>query len=142
MNIDNDSNMASEKEIRNKKTSKDQLLVTPDKKSSASQVSTAYRNYSHMALEKQGPSTSSFPSKLHRILSSPVFTSIIVWMPHGRSWRLLKPKIFEEEVIPLFFRHSSLSSFMRQVSGWGFRRVNKGTDTGSFYHEVIVFVSR
>ena len=113
-----------------------------DKNFSAPQVSTGYRNYAHMTLHKQGPSVSSFHFKLHQILSSPAFISIIIWMPHGRSWRVLKPKIFEEEVIPLFFRHSSLSSFMRQVSGWGFRRVNNGTDAGCFYHEVIVFVLR
>ena len=57
----------------------------------------------------------SFPVKLHRILSNPDFREVITWLPHGRSWRVLKPKLFEEGVIPLYFRHAKYASFMRQV---------------------------
>ena len=84
----------------------------------------------------QSQDVSTFPSKLHLILSTSSFRNIIVWLPHGRSWRLIKPQMFEDEVIPLFFRQTSLSSFMRQVKVWGFRRVNEGPDRDSFYHEV------
>lgn len=56
-----------------------------------------------------------FPVKLHRILSNPDFTDIICWLPHGRSWRVLKPKAFEERIIPMYFRHAKYASFMRQV---------------------------
>jgi hypothetical protein len=48
--------------------------------------------------------TASFPMKLHEILSSPEYKDCITWLPHGRAWRVLKPKIFEEEVLPKFFR--------------------------------------
>ena len=56
-----------------------------------------------------------FPVILHQILSSPEYSELIAWLPHGRSWCILKPKAFEQEVIPHFFRHSKYSSFMRQV---------------------------
>ena len=56
-----------------------------------------------------------FPVKLHKILSNPEFRDYIMWLPHGRSWRVLKPKAFEEKVIPLYFRHAKYASFMRQV---------------------------
>lgn len=56
-----------------------------------------------------------FPSKLHEILSSPEFQDLITWLPHGRAWRVLKPKVFEEKIIPRFFRSSKYASFMRQV---------------------------
>uniref|UniRef100_A0A7S4SJD5 HSF-type DNA-binding domain-containing protein n=1 Tax=Ditylum brightwellii TaxID=49249 RepID=A0A7S4SJD5_9STRA len=79
---------------------------------------------------------SSFPIKLHRILCNPDFHGIISWLPHGRSWRVLKPKAFEEKVIPIYFRHCRYSSFMRQVNGWGFKRVYQGADLNSYYHEV------
>ena len=74
--------------------------------------------------------------KLYRILSNPKFHNIITWQPHGRSWRVLKPKLFEKEVLPLYFRHRNYSSFMRQVNGWGFRRIQKGIDRHTFYHVV------
>ena len=57
-----------------------------------------------------------FPVKLHRILSNAEYADFISWLPHGRSWRVLKPKAFEEKVIPLFFRHAKYASFMRQAS--------------------------
>lgn len=45
-----------------------------------------------------------FPLKLHQILSNPEFQECICWNPHGRSWRILKPPVFEQLVIPLYFR--------------------------------------
>lgn len=56
-----------------------------------------------------------FPVKLHRILSNPAYSDLISWLPHGRSWRVLKPKAFEEEIAPRYFRHTKFASFMRQV---------------------------
>jgi len=57
-----------------------------------------------------------FPSKLHEILSSPEFQDLITWLPHGRAFRVLKSKDFEERIIPKFFRSSKYASFMRQVN--------------------------
>ena len=45
-----------------------------------------------------------FPLKLHQILSNPEFAECICWNSHGRSWRILKPPVFEQIVIPLYFR--------------------------------------
>jgi hypothetical protein len=64
-----------------------------------------------------------FPLKLHQILSNPEHEECICWLPHGKSWRILKPSSFEQIVIPLYFRHAKYASFMRQVNGWGFKRV-------------------
>lgn len=78
----------------------------------------------------------SFTVKLHRILADEEFKEYICWMPHGRSWKVLKQEEFEEKVIPLFYRHGKFASFMRQVNGWGFRRMPSGPDRNSYYHEV------
>ena len=56
-----------------------------------------------------------FPVKLHKILSDPDNSKCISWLPHGRSWRILKPKEFEKEIVPKHFRHAKYASFMRQV---------------------------
>eukprot|EP00559_Dactyliosolen_fragilissimus_P007566 CAMPEP_0184855234 /NCGR_PEP_ID=MMETSP0580-20130426/536_1 /TAXON_ID=1118495 /ORGANISM="Dactyliosolen fragilissimus" /LENGTH=522 /DNA_ID=CAMNT_0027349693 /DNA_START=174 /DNA_END=1742 /DNA_ORIENTATION=- len=79
-----------------------------------------------------------FPMKLHCILSNNEFNDVITWLPHGRSWRVLKPKTFEEKVIPLYFRHAKYASFMRQVNGWGFKRITQGPDHNSYYHELFL----
>lgn len=79
-----------------------------------------------------------FPMKLHEILSREEFSSIIAWAPHGRSWRVLKPKTFESKVLPQFFRHGKYNSFTRQVNGWGFRRITQGPDHNTYYHEFFL----
>ena len=79
-----------------------------------------------------------FPAKMHAILARPDLADIIAWMPHGRSWRVLKPREFEVRVLPTFFEHSKFSSFIRQANGWGFRRVTQGRDRNSYYHELFL----
>ena len=81
-------------------------------KSTPSPNTNEYQPPSETSIVKQN---TAFPSKLHEILSSPEFQDLITWLPHGRAWRVLKPKVFEEKIIPKFFRSSKYASFMRQV---------------------------
>ena len=77
-----------------------------------------------------------FPVKLYAILAQKEFADIVSWMPHGRSWKVLKPNLFESLVMPLFFEYSNYHSFNRLVNAWSFRRISSGHDRGSYYHEV------
>eukprot|EP00568_Trieres_chinensis_P006663 CAMPEP_0183294098 /NCGR_PEP_ID=MMETSP0160_2-20130417/2550_1 /TAXON_ID=2839 ORGANISM="Odontella Sinensis, Strain Grunow 1884" /NCGR_SAMPLE_ID=MMETSP0160_2 /ASSEMBLY_ACC=CAM_ASM_000250 /LENGTH=323 /DNA_ID=CAMNT_0025455341 /DNA_START=89 /DNA_END=1060 /DNA_ORIENTATION=+ len=79
-----------------------------------------------------------FPAKLHDILSRPGNEDIISWSPHGKAWRVYKPKAFEEKILPMYFRHSQYTSFMRQVNGWGFERIMHGPDQNAYQHEFFV----
>lgn len=82
-----------------------------------------------------------FPVKLYAILAQKEFHDIISWLPHGRSWKVIKPNVFENLVMPLFFEYSNYHSFNRLVNAWSFRRVSSGPDRGSYYHEVSVLRS-
>ena len=77
-----------------------------------------------------------FPLKLYVILAQHEFQDIIGWMPHGRSWKVHKPNLFETRIMPMFFEYSNYHSFNRLVNAWSFRRVSSGVDRGSYYHEV------
>lgn len=119
----------------------------------------SYRDYSHvtkdddpgLVVDNPPPSTSSransessirvqkFPVKLYVILAQKEFNDIITWMPHGRSWKILKPALFESMVMPLFFEYSNYHSFNRLVNAWSFRRISSGPDRGSYYHEVSIY---
>ena len=76
-----------------------------------------YRNFSEV--EDPDPLTPltfpgrvpNFPAKMHAILSRPDLSDIVAWMPHGRSWRILKPREFEVRVI--VSRH--LSCWMQRI---------------------------
>lgn len=85
--------------------------------------------------KEKAPMKKNFPLKLHEILGNPEFSHILSWLPHGRAWRIVRHKEFEEKVIPLYFRHGRYSSFARQVNGWGFRRIKHGTDYNAYYHD-------
>jgi hypothetical protein len=79
-----------------------------------------------------------FPVKLNVILAQKEFNEVVTWMPHGRSWKVLKPKAFEALIMPLFFEYSNYHSFNRLVNAWSFRRISAGPDRGSYYHEVRI----
>mmetsp|Transcript_22498 Transcript_22498/g.47396 ORF Transcript_22498/g.47396 Transcript_22498/m.47396 type:complete len:560 (+) Transcript_22498:243-1922(+) len=76
-----------------------------------------------------------FLMKLHAILICESMSGVIEWMPHGRSWKILNQSEFEKQVLPTYFEQGSIASFYRQANGWGFRRVLRGPDKGSFYNE-------
>ena len=79
-----------------------------------------------------------FPAKMHAILSRSDLTEIVCWLPHGRAWKVLKPREFEVRVIPTYFEHAKFSSFIRQANGWGFRRITHGKDRNSYYHPLFL----
>jgi len=45
--------------------------------------------------------------------------------------------IMLQEVVPLYFRQSRLSSFKRQLNLYGFNLVNSGAFRGAYYHELF-----
>ncbi|KAL7523568.1 hypothetical protein ACHAWF_000575 [Thalassiosira exigua] len=80
-----------------------------------------------------------FPTKLHRILSSPEYDSIVAWKPHGRAWHVVGRKQFAAEVLPRHFDHRNLQSFNRSMNGWGFKRLcGEGPDRGAYLHELFL----
>jgi hypothetical protein len=95
---------------------------------------------SHAPPSRAGTETSirvqKFPVKLYAILAQVEFNEVVTWMPHGRSWKVLKPQAFETLVMPLFFEYSNYHSFNRLINAWSFRRISAGRDRGSYYHEV------
>mmetsp|Transcript_43781 Transcript_43781/g.49054 ORF Transcript_43781/g.49054 Transcript_43781/m.49054 type:complete len:434 (+) Transcript_43781:52-1353(+) len=79
-----------------------------------------------------------FPTKLYALLSQPQLSTIISWMPHGRSWKVLKPRVFETSVLPVFFESDNYHSFNRVINAWSFRRKSSGPDRGSYFHELFL----
>jgi len=75
----------------------------------------------------------SFPKKLYDLVNTGD-ELVVRWEEHGRAFRIIDAEKFAEEVLPLYFRHSKLTSFQRQLNLYGFRRITKGEDQGSYYH--------
>jgi len=79
-----------------------------------------------------------FPTKLYALLSQPSLSGIITWMPHGRGWKVIKPRVFETSVLPVFFESDNYHSFNRVINAWSFRRKSTGPDRGSYFHELFL----
>lgn len=81
-----------------------------------------------------------FPSKLFRMMKEVEENEqgdIISFTPNGRAISIHQPEAFENEIIPIYFRHKNLSSFKRQLSMYGFRRITKGPWEGAFEHPLF-----
>lgn len=107
-----------------------------------------YRDFSAMpdsagfVRKKTGGVSQPFPEKLYIMLEAesqrPAQSNIVSWLPHGRAFIVHKPKLFTQDVMPIFFRQSKLTSFQRQLNLYGFRRITQGPDAGAYYHELFL----
>lgn len=84
-----------------------------------------------------------FPIKLHNMLDhidrdEPELSNIVSWQPHGRCFLVKNIKKFTAEVLPRFFEQKKYPSFQRQLNLYGFNRLTKGPDKGSYYHELFL----
>jgi len=82
--------------------------------------------------------TRTFPKKLMEMLSLPEVSHCITWQPHGRSFIVNNPEAFMTEVYPQFVKATQYKSFLRQLNLWGFKRITKGPDNGSYYHQFFL----
>jgi hypothetical protein len=97
-----------------------------------------------------------FPSRLHSVLADPTVRDIITWLPHGKSFVVLRPDVFVNQVLPRYFpaegtnrvtgAHETAtsiegvhkySSFTRKLNRWGFRQISRGPDAGAFCHDLF-----
>lgn len=69
------------------------------------------------------------------VLSNRNFAHIITWMPSGKSFSILKPKLFAAEILPGHFKSAKYNSFTRKMHRWGFNRHYRGDESGAFYHK-------
>ena len=64
----------------------------------------------------QKQSISAFIDKTWTMLETNSFSYIVRWAEDGNSFRILDEAAFENEVLPIYFKHSNLTSFQRQVN--------------------------
>lgn len=75
-----------------------------------------------------GPGLSSgsvpaFLTKLWTLVEDPDTDPLIRWSPSGSSFHVFDQARFSKEVLPKFFKHNNMASFVRQLNMYGFRKV-------------------
>jgi len=89
-------------------------------------------------LQSVGDRVPPFLSKLFQIVSQPATDHCVRWSTTGDSFVVADHHVFSKQVLPQFFKHSSLCSFIRQLNTYGFRkRTNMGSssDQMEFFNE-------
>ncbi|GKY92268.1 hypothetical protein MPSEU_000197900 [Mayamaea pseudoterrestris] len=84
-----------------------------------------------------------FPQRLFAILNDPALTDVVSWLPHGRSFVIIRPDVFTDQVLPKYLPptdargSTKYASFTRKLNRWGFRQATRGPDTGAFSHPLF-----
>ncbi|XP_034291079.1 heat shock factor protein 3-like isoform X3 [Pantherophis guttatus] len=72
------------------------------------------------------PGASSVPgflAKLWSLVEDPGSDDVISWSRNGQNFCILDEQRFAKELLPKYFKHNNLSSFIRQLNIYGFRKV-------------------
>ena len=91
--------------------------------------------------EKLSSSKLPFLWKLHEMLDDVEKTGddhIVSWLPHGKAFRVHKPKSFVQKIIPHYFNQSKYKSFQRQLHLYDFVRTPRGIEAGAYRHPKFV----
>jgi len=81
------------------------------------------------------PNAAPFVRKTYEIVSDPSTNAIVCWSPSGDSFLILQEHLFQKEILPKYFKHDNLCSFIRQLNTYGFRKVSGPKDGGESYLE-------
>ena len=85
-----------------------------------------------------------FPEKLYHMLELSdaqgfgPSSNAVSWLPNGRAFSVRDERVFMESIVPLFFHQTKLRSFKRQLTLWGFKRLNTGDGSSTYCHEHFV----
>ena len=79
-----------------------------------------------------------FLIKTYRILENPKYREIINWVDNGKSFVVKDIKGFERDVLPNYFKHNKLTTFMRQLNMYGFRMKKLKDKSKHFTHRFFI----
>ncbi|XP_020512374.2 heat shock factor protein 2 isoform X2 [Labrus bergylta] len=78
---------------------------------------------------KHNSNVPAFLTKLWTLVEDENTNEFICWSQEGNSFLVLDEQHFAKEILPKFFKHNNMASFIRQLNMYGFRKVMH-MDTG------------
>jgi hypothetical protein len=99
-------------------------------------MAAALKNAKKSSFSVEDLKAMSFPKKLHHILAQSHYSDCICWTPDGRCIRVVDPFKFQERVAINYFPHTSFSSFLVELDGFGFKKVSHAGFQECYYHDV------
>ncbi|XP_063239080.1 heat shock factor protein-like isoform X9 [Bacillus rossius redtenbacheri] len=75
------------------------------------------------SLEEVGANVPAFLAKLWKIVEDPETNDLIRWSAEGASFIIQNTARFSRELLPLYYKHNNMASFIRQLNMYGFHKV-------------------
>ncbi|XP_069742974.1 heat shock factor protein 2 isoform X1 [Narcine bancroftii] len=72
---------------------------------------------------KQTVAVPAFLTKLWALVEDPDTNEFICWNQNGHGFLVLDEQRFSKEILPKYFKHNNMASFIRQLNMYGFRKV-------------------
>ena len=63
--------------------------------------------------------------------------NLVAWLPDGKSFVVVDPPRFVDDVLSNTFKGGKYTSFIRKLNRWGFTRLISGTGMDCFYHALF-----
>ncbi len=83
---------------------------------------------------QSGGNVPAFLAKLWQMVNDPRTDDIISWSPDGRSFLIHNQSAFAQTQLPYYYKHSNMSSFVRQLNMYDFHKV-VGVESGGLKSE-------
>ncbi|KAK6982555.1 heat shock factor protein-like isoform X1 [Biomphalaria glabrata] len=77
----------------------------------------------YAAVENTAGNVPAFLIKLWTLVEDPSTDELIQWDSSGTSFHVFDQQRFSREILPLYFKHNNIASFVRQLNMYGFRKV-------------------
>ncbi|XP_062900746.1 heat shock factor protein 1 isoform X5 [Mobula hypostoma] len=74
-------------------------------------------------MDGHGSNVPAFLTKLWTLIEDPDTNEFICWSASGNSFHVFDQGRFAKEVLPKYFKHNNMASFVRQLNMYGFRKV-------------------
>lgn len=84
----------------------------------------AHDEYTLQTSTQLGP-TPAFLSKLWQLVNARDNQDLVCWAQGGRSFLVNDQSKFAKEILPNYFKHQKMNSFIRQLNMYGFKKVPK-----------------
>lgn len=75
------------------------------------------------SIEELGTNVPAFLAKLWKIVEDPETNDLICWSPSGTSFLIRNQARFSRELLPMYYKHNNMASFVRQLNMYGFHKV-------------------
>ena len=85
-----------------------------------------------VSARKNGPTPPAFLEKLYDIMENKSLNTIISWQPDGRSFLIKDVEALSQSVLPFYFKHNNIQSFVRQLNMYNFSKTRHDSNYREF----------